>query len=137
MTSRSRRGGKLGAPPPHPPPAAAGGGGGAGVGRGGARGMRVSLWGPYEMRRGVYRKVLLQKRFVESGRLAYQAFDVVGEAAWTGAGSNCIHAVTDADPAFGPGPALAFGYDAGSVMTTHLACRGGLLCPGQTHDWLI
>jgi hypothetical protein len=99
--------------------------------------MGVSLWGPFEIRPGVYRKFLMQKRFVESGQLAYQAVDVVGEAAWTGAGSNCIHAVTDADPAFGPGPTLAFGYDAGSVMTAHLSCSGALLCPGQTHDWLI
>ena len=102
-----------------------------------AQGMTVSLWGPFEMRRGVYRNFLARKRFVESGRLAYQACDAVGEAAWTGAGSNCIHAVTDADPAFGAGPALAFGYDAASAMTAHLACSGGLLCPGQTHDWLI
>jgi hypothetical protein len=99
--------------------------------------MNVSLWGPFEMRPGVYRKFLMQKRFVESGRLAYQAFDVVGEAAWTGAGSNCIHAVSDADPAFGPGPALAIGDDAASVMTAHLVCSGALVWPGQTHDWLI
>ncbi len=102
-----------------------------------AQGMTVSLWGPFEMRRGVYRNFLARKRFVESGRLAYQACDAVGEAAWTGAGSNCIHAVTGADPAFGAGPALAFGYDAASAMTAHLACSGGLLCPGQTHGWLI
>jgi hypothetical protein len=99
--------------------------------------MCVSLWGPFEMRLGVYRKFLIQKRFVESGWLAYQAFDVLGEAAWTGVGSNCIHAVTDADCAFGPGPALAFGYDAASEMTAHLACSGALVCPEQTHDWLI
>jgi hypothetical protein len=102
-----------------------------------AQGMSVALWGPFELRPGVYRKFLLQKCFVESGQLAYQAIDVVGEAAWTGGGSNCIHAVTDADGAFGPGPTLAFGYDAGSVMTAHLACSGALVCPAQTHDWLI
>lgn len=102
-----------------------------------AQGMRVSLWGPYEMRPGIYRKFLIQKRFVESGRLAYQALDVVGEAARTGAGSNCIHAVTDTDPAFGPGPALAIGDDAGSMMASQLACNGALVCPGRTHEWLI
>jgi hypothetical protein len=62
---------------------------------------------------------------------------VVGEAAWAGAGSNCIHAVSDADCAFGPGPTLVFGYDAGSVMTAHLTCSGALVCPAQTHDWLV
>jgi hypothetical protein len=102
-----------------------------------AQGMCVSLWGPFEMRPGVYRKFLMQKRFVESGRLAFQSIDVVGEAGWTGAGSNCIHAVTDADPAFGPGPTLAFGDDAGSVMAAHLAGSGALVCPGRTHDWLL
>jgi hypothetical protein len=101
------------------------------------QGMCVSLWGPFQMRLGVWRKFLMQKRFVESGRLAYQAFDVVGEAAWTGTGSNCIHAVTDADPAFGPGPALAIGYDAASEMTAQLSCSGALVCPAQTHDWLL
>jgi hypothetical protein len=99
--------------------------------------MRVSLWGPYELRPGLYRKFLMQKGFVESGRLAYQAFDVVGEAAWAGNGANCIHAVTDADPSFGPGPALAIGDDAGSEIAAQLACHGALLCPQQTHDWLI
>jgi len=102
-----------------------------------ARGERVSLWGPFEMRPSVYRNFLSRKRFVESGRLAYQAIDVVGEAAWGGDGSNCIHAVTDADPAFGRGPTLAFGDDAGSVIAAQLAGNGALVCPEQTHDWLI
>jgi hypothetical protein len=63
---------------------------------------------------------------------------VVGEAAWAGDAVNCIHAITDADPAaFGRGPTLAFGDDAGSVIAANLACAGALVCPERTHDWLL
>jgi hypothetical protein len=42
----------------------------------------------------------VQKGFLESGAIGYQAIDVVGEAARNGNGCDCIHAITDQDPLF-------------------------------------
>ena len=43
-------------------------------------GERVSLWGPYEIPPGLYRKLLLQKQYIESGAIGYQCIDTIGEA---------------------------------------------------------
>ena len=59
----------------------------------------VALWGPYEVQPQLYRRFLLQKAFMESGRVGYQCIDTVGEGA-DGSGCDCIHAVTDMDPQF-------------------------------------
>src|SRR5262245_20413643 len=61
---------------------------------------RVSMWGPYEVYHGLYHRFVTQRSFVESGQLGYQCIDTVGEAARTGSGSDCIHAMTDMDPLF-------------------------------------
>ena len=97
---------------------------------------RVSLWGPYEVRAELYRHFVARKCELETGRVGYQVVDVVGEAA-LGGGVNCIHAVTQADPAFGRGPVLEFGDDAGSAIAASLIERGAVVCPAQAHDWLI
>ena len=65
-----------------------------------ANGERVSQWGPYECRPNLYHRFLVQKEFLESGRIGYQCIDTVGEAARTGDGCDCIHAMTDMDPLF-------------------------------------
>src|SRR4029077_5181150 len=38
-----------------------------------ANGERVSQWGPYECRPRLYYRFLVQKEFLESGRIGYQA----------------------------------------------------------------
>ena len=47
-------------------------------------GERVSLWGPYEIPPGLYRKLLSQKEFIESGAVGYQCIDTIGEAGLDG-----------------------------------------------------
>src|SRR4051794_16716651 len=64
------------------------------------KGERVSLWGPFAVEPGLYRKLLIQNGFVENGAVGYQCIDTVGEAGRTGTGSNCIHAISDADSMF-------------------------------------
>jgi hypothetical protein len=100
---------------------------------------RVSLWGPFELRPGVYRKFLMQRQFVESGRMGYQCVDVVGESARCGNGYNCIHAITDADAMFGRARYMItdFGEDASADIVAELTARGALVNAEQTHDWLI
>ena len=47
----------------------------------------VAMWGPYELRPEPYRRFLLQKAFMESGRVGYQCIDTRGEGA-DGAGAT-------------------------------------------------
>jgi hypothetical protein len=100
---------------------------------------RVSVWGPFEMRPGLYRKFLLQKAFMESGQVGYQAVDTIGEAARKGNGCDCIHAITDADGMFPRGayPLRRFGNDASEYIFKQIIDRGAVIEPGRTHDWLI
>jgi hypothetical protein len=100
---------------------------------------RVSVWGPFEVSAGFYRKFLMQKTFLESGRIGYQCIDVVGEAARCGNGSNCIHALADMDMLFDRRafPIFRFGDAASESVVKHLAERGAILNPCRTHDWLL
>lgn len=100
---------------------------------------RVSLWGPYEVPPGVYRKLLIQKGFMESGAVGYQCIDTIGEAGLNGNGSNCIHAISDADSLFGRQayPLTYFGDAASQRILRQLVMRGAVPDPESTHDWLI
>src|SRR5262245_34668982 len=60
-------------------------------------GEHIAMWGPYEIHPRGYRRFLLQKAYMESGRVGYQSIDTLGEGA-NGSGCDCIHAVTDMDP---------------------------------------
>ncbi len=102
-------------------------------------GERVSLWGPYECRTSFYRRFLVQKAFLENSGVGYQCVDNWGEAAHTGDGCDCLHAVTDADPEFGREnyPLVWFG-DAGSEHLAHrLRERGSILNPDVEHGEVL
>jgi len=101
-----------------------------------AQRQRVALWGPYEIRPDLYFNVLPQKAFLESGRLGYQALDIVGEAGSNGNGTNCVHALTDSDERFGR-PLLGCGESTTESIVKHLADHGALIDPDRTHVWLI
>jgi hypothetical protein len=64
---------------------------------------RISQWGPYEIHPRGFRRFLVQKAFLDSGAIGYQAIDTIGEAARKGNGCDCIHAITDMDPIFNRG----------------------------------
>lgn len=100
---------------------------------------RVTLWGPYEIQSGLYHKLMLQKQFVESGAIGYQCIDTVGEAGLTGDGSNCIHAISDADVLFRRQayPLTYFGDSASLNILRKLVERGAVTGVNVTHDWLI
>ena len=99
----------------------------------------ISMWGPYELRRGSYRKFLLQKIFMESGQVGYQCIDTVGEAGRTGNGCNCIHAITDMDALFDRGayPLAYFGEAASDHMVGQYVSRVALITHTTTHGWLV
>ena len=104
-----------------------------------AKGERVSVWGPFETSERIYRKVLLQKAFLEGGRVGYQCIDLLGESARQGNAYNCVHAISAIDPLFDPRdfPIYRFGDAASETAVRRLAECGALVDPGRTHDWLI
>ncbi len=97
------------------------------------------MWGPYEVRPELARRFAVQKAFMESGRVGYQAVDTVGEAARTGDGCNCIHSMTDMDPLFDRRqyPLTYFGESASNNIVRQLHERPLIVCPGADHSWLL
>lgn len=102
-------------------------------------GERVSMWGPYECRPSFYRRFLVQKEFIESGRVGYQCCDNCGESARTGNGCDCIHAISDMDPRYGRAsyPLIWYGDPAAERIVNRFHEEGSLLHPEVEHDWLI
>ena len=100
---------------------------------------RVSVWGPYETSAAIYQKFLVQRSYLESGQVGYQAIDTIGASARLGNGRNCIHALTDLDPLFDRQayPIFRFGDAASATIVQQLAEKGALVNPCQTHDWLM
>jgi hypothetical protein len=100
---------------------------------------RVSVWGPYEVGPGLVYRFQVQKGFLESGRVGYQCIDSIGEAARTGAGCDCIHAVTDMDPLFDRNqyPLAYFGDSASLNIVRQLHTRPIIICPEADHSWLL
>jgi hypothetical protein len=100
---------------------------------------RVSLWGPYEVRAGLAYRFAVQKAFMESGRVGYQAVDNIGEAALTGDGCDCIHSITDMDPLFDRRryPLTYFGDSASENIVRQLHERPIIVEPGADHSWLL
>ena len=101
--------------------------------------QHVSVWGPYELHAGLYRKFLIQKEFMESGEVGYQAIDTIGEAGRTGKGCDCIHAITDMDSQLGRSsyPLRRIGNKASEYIVGIVMERGAFIHPEVTHDWLI
>jgi hypothetical protein len=100
---------------------------------------RVSVWGPYEVGPGLVYRFQVQKAFLESGRVAYQCVDAIGEAARTGAGCDCIHAVTDMDPLFARNryPLSYFGESASLNIVRQIHERPIIISPEADHGWLL
>lgn len=99
---------------------------------------RISQWGPYECRPELYYRFLVQKEFLETGRVGYQAIDTVGEAARNGNGCDCIHAMTDMDPEFSRNryPLIRSGDSASRFAARECRRRDVLINPDKTYCWL-
>ncbi len=99
----------------------------------------VSVWGPYEIAPGFYQRFLVQKAFLESGCVGYQCIDSMGEAARTGLGCDCIHAITDLDPLYNRSryPLTYFGEAASRHVVRQIHERPVIIRPEQCNDWLF
>jgi hypothetical protein len=95
--------------------------------------------GPFECRPSFFRRFLIQKGFLESGAVGYQGDDNDGEAACTGDGACCVHAIPDMDPEYGRAnyPLIWLDDDASEHIVDRCAERGSLLHPEVEYGWLI
>jgi hypothetical protein len=102
------------------------------------REQRVSQWGPYEIRPRLYRRFVVQKGFLDSGAVGYQAIDTIGEAACKGNGSDCVHAITDLDPLWDRRnyPLFRLGEDASRWVIKQFWDRGGVIDQTKTYPEL-
>ncbi|HUR55411.1 MAG TPA: hypothetical protein VMZ71_14855 [Gemmataceae bacterium] len=101
--------------------------------------QEITMWGPYEVWHGLAHRVRVQKDFLDSGVIGYQCIDSIGESAWTGLGSDCIHAIADMDPNFGRTryPLIFFGRSASANIVRRLMSAPAIINPPATHDWII
>lgn len=93
---------------------------------------RVSMWGPFEIKRDLYDRALKRIKLLESGKVSYK---VVDERFRPGLACNCIHAVCDVD--FDDGlmhTGAEWGDAATATVIEHL--RRWIIKPEKTHDWL-
>jgi hypothetical protein len=99
----------------------------------------VAIWGPYEVWHGFAHRFMVQKEFLDSGAVGYQCVDNRGEAARTGDGCDCIHAVTDMDPIYARGsyPLLYYGKPGTARVVRRFMHSPIFINPRQTHDWLL
>ena len=101
--------------------------------------QEVTMWGPYEIWHGFAHRFKVQKAFLDTGAVGYQCIDSVGEAARTGRGSDCIHAVTDMDPEFGRTryPLIFFGRSGTENFVRRAMKAPAIIDPPRTHDWIV
>lgn len=99
----------------------------------------VAMWGPYEVWHGFAHRFLVQKTFLESGAVGYQCDDSMGEAARTGHGCACMHALTDMDPVYARWryPLALYGQPATANLVRRIMHSPVTIDGTKTHDWLI
>jgi len=99
----------------------------------------VDVWGPYEVWHGFAFRFLTQKAFLESGAIGYQCDDSIGEAARTGDGCSCTHAISDMDPVYPRWryPLFEYGHSAARTLVRRFMHSPVTIQGCTTHDWLI
>lgn len=102
-------------------------------------GQKTAVWGPYEVWHGFAFRFITQKEFLDGGSVGYQCIDTVGEAAREGNGCDCIHAITDMDPAYPRAryPLLLYGQPATANLVRRVMHSPVTIDAPRTHDWLI
>jgi hypothetical protein len=101
-------------------------------------GQHVAQWGPYEIRHRRYERFVIQKAFLDSGVVGYQAIDTLGEAAKKGNACDCVHAITDMDPYFDRAyfPLTRLGYSASRWIVKQFWTTGAIIDTSKTYPEL-
>lgn len=97
-------------------------------------GAETFMWGPFEIPCHTYQRLARRKSELDSGRILYRAIDGIVRQNNI---SNCIHAVSDADPSRRRAyyPVALYGVPASRHIVRVMYHRGVLLSEG--HHWLI
>jgi hypothetical protein len=97
-------------------------------------GQRVSVWGPYQIRKELFDEALRQVDHLRFGAVRYKAVDTGYP---TDRVSNCIHAVSDVAL---NAPRLRIGTPGWGESASYFIVRNfqpWLLDPVHTHDWIL
>jgi hypothetical protein len=95
--------------------------------------LRVSMLGPYQIKKELYLRAIAQVKRLNSGEIAYKAID---RRFRPDIASNCFHAISDIDADNGLlDTGAAHGDDASSMVVRHL--RRWIIRPQEMHDWAI
>jgi hypothetical protein len=97
-----------------------------------SRNCRVSMWGPYQIKKELYDRAVEQEARLKSGQVLYKAID---RRFRPGMASNCIHAVADLDVDNG---LLHSGQGRGDAASRQVAqhLNRWTINPEQTHTWV-
>jgi hypothetical protein len=93
---------------------------------------RISMWGPFRIKPGLFDKALVQKARLESGGVQYKVFD---PGYRPHAASSCIHGVCDIDRERGP-LWTWFRYGESASRSVAVFFLPWMIDPGQTHPWV-
>ena len=97
-----------------------------------SRNSRVSMWGPYQIKKELYDRAVEQEARLNSGLVLYKALD---RRFRPGTASNCIHAVADLDIDNG---LLHSGQGRGDAASRQVAwhLHRWIINSEQTHTWV-
>jgi len=97
-----------------------------------SRNCRVSMWGPYAIKKELYDRAVEQEARLNSGRVLYKAVD---RRFRPRTASNCIHAVADLDTDNG---LLHSGQGRGEAASHQVAehLNRWVINPERTHAWV-
>jgi len=97
-----------------------------------SRNRRVSMWGPFAIKKELYDRAVEQEARLNSGRVLYKAVD---RRFRPGTASNCIHAVADLDTDIG---LLHSGQGRGEAASHQVAehLNRWIINPERTHAWV-
>jgi hypothetical protein len=94
---------------------------------------KISMFGPFEIKKELYDRALKQIAFLESDKVQYKALDARFRPETA---INCIHAVSDLDTDQGLlDTGAACGDEASRMVANHL--RSWMVKPETTHAWVI
>lgn len=99
-------------------------------------GLRVSMWGPYEIRQPLYCAFVRRKQALDAGRFRYRSIDTfVRETDVV----NCIHAITDVDPRFRREryPLFRYADRASAFIADQMRSSGAIVDGGRAHEELL
>jgi hypothetical protein len=93
---------------------------------------KISMWGPFEIKKELYDRALKQIDRLESNKVQYKAVDLRFRP---DTAINCIHAVSDIDADNGfLDVGTASGNEASRAVAGHL--RRWIIKPEKTYDWV-